>query len=42
MKYYKKPKYRLDARKVPEKTERDLTEEELYREILREKRKKAR
>ena len=45
MKPYKKPKYRLDAKKFEaafehkEKKEKDWSESELYKQILREKSK---
>jgi len=42
MKIYKKPKYKVDVKKIPVQSERDLSGEELYKEILREKRRKAR
>lgn len=37
MKYTKKPKYKLDKRKIVVKKDEDLTAEELYEERLREK-----
>ena len=42
MKYYKKPKYKTDVKKISMKAEKDLTGEELYKEILRDKRRKMR
>jgi hypothetical protein len=42
MKYFKKPKYKLDAKKIPIKQEKDLEGEELFREMLKGKRRKAR
>ena len=42
MKYFKKPKYKLDAKKVQMKEEKDLEGEEIFREMLRDKKRRAR
>lgn len=42
MRYIKKPKYKLDRKKVIAKPKRDLTPEELYKELLRSKIRKRR
>jgi hypothetical protein len=42
MKYYKRPKYKLDPKKVQTKQERELEGEDLFREMLRDKKRKAR
>ncbi len=42
MKYYKKLKYKLDIKKVEVKKEKDLEGEEIFKAMLREKRRKAR
>jgi hypothetical protein len=39
MKPYKKPKYKIDPTKIVIKKDQDLSEEELYKEILRSKSK---
>lgn len=40
MKYSKKPKYKLDRKKITIRDEKDLTPRELYEEILRSKQRK--
>jgi len=42
MRYTKRPKYKLDKKKVWGKPKRDLTPEELYKEVLRSKIRKRR
>lgn len=42
MKYIRKPKYKLDKKKVWAKPKKDLTPEELYKELLRSKIRKRR
>jgi len=42
MRYIKRPKYKLDKKKVWKKPKRDLTPEELYKEVLRSKIRKRR
>ena len=42
MRYTKKPKYKLDKQKISFRQEKDLTEEELYQERLRAKKRIAR
>jgi len=40
VKYGKKPKYKLDPKRFEVKDEKDLEGEDLFREIMREKRKR--
>ena len=42
MKYIKRPKYKLNKKKVWKKAKKDLTPEELYNELLKSKIRKMR